>query len=85
MGRDRQGMGTAMLKTISAIISAAAIAALVTVFSSPSPVDAGPLPKQAENVLKACTQNAWPYLNCVGTSVGNSRIRLVTTDRLAGN
>jgi hypothetical protein len=74
-----------MLKAITAVISAAAIAALVTAFSSPSPVDAGPLAKPAEATLKACTQMAWPYLNCVGTSVGNPRIRLVTTDRLAGN
>jgi hypothetical protein len=71
-----------MLKTITAVMSAAAIAALVTVFSLQSPVDAGPLPKPAETVLKACSQNPWPYLNCVGTSVGNPRIRLVTTDRL---
>ena len=34
----------AMLKTVSAILSAAAIAAVITVFSSPSgTVDAGPL------------------------------------------
>jgi hypothetical protein len=71
-----------MLKTITAVLSAAAIAAVLTVFSSPSPVDAGPLAKPAETVLKACTQNAWPYLNCVGTSVGNPKIRLVSTDRL---
>ena len=74
-----------MLKAITAVMSAAAIAALVTAFSSPSPVDAGPLPKPAEATLKACTQMAWPYLNCVGTSVGNPRIRLVTTHRLASN
>jgi hypothetical protein len=74
-----------MLKAITAVISAAAIAALVTAFSGPSSVDAGPLAKPAEATLKACTQMAWPYLNCVGTSVGNPRIRLVTTDRLAGN
>jgi hypothetical protein len=72
-----------MLKTITAVMSAAAIAALATVFSSQGQVDAGPLPKPAETVLKACSQNPWPYLNCVGTSVGNPRIRLVTTDRLA--
>jgi hypothetical protein len=75
---------TAMLKTVSAIMSAAAIAALITVFSSPSAtVDAGPLAKPAEATLKECTQRPWPYLNCVGTELGNKKIRLVTTERLA--
>jgi hypothetical protein len=41
------------------------------------------LAKHDEATLKSCTQRPWPYLNCVGTSVGNQRIRLVTTDRLA--
>jgi hypothetical protein len=73
-----------MLKTTTAVMVAAAIAAAFTLLSSPSsPVDAGPLAKPAEAVLKDCTQRTWPYLNCVGTSVGNPRIRLVTSgDRL---
>ena len=74
-----------MLKTITAVISAAAIAAMLTAFSAPSPVDAGPLAKPAEAALKVCTQKAWPYLNCVGTALGNPKIRVVTTDRLASN
>ena len=72
-----------MLKALTAIMTAVAIAAAVTVISAPGPVDAGPLAKANEAVLKACTQQAWPYLNCVGTSIGNPRIRLVTTDRIA--
>ncbi len=73
-----------MLKTISAILSAAAIAAVITVVSSPSgTVDAGPLPEPAETALKTCTQRPWPYLNCVGTPLGNQKIRLITTERLA--
>lgn len=73
-----------MLKTLTAVMTAAAIAALVTVFVAPgTPVEAGPLAKPVEAALKACTQRAWPYLNCVGTPLGNPRIRLVTTDRLA--
>ena len=73
----------AMLKTVSAILSAAAIAAVITMFSSPSAtVDAGPLAKPAEAALKSCVQRPWPYLNCVGTEVGNQKIRLVTTERL---
>ena len=72
-----------MLITLTAIMTAAAIAAVVTVISSPGQVDAGPLAKTNEAVLKVCTQNAWPYLNCVGTPFGNPRIRLVSTDRIA--
>lgn len=71
-----------MLKTVSAILSAAVIATVITVFSSPGTVDAGPLAKPAEAALKSCTQRPWPYLNCVGTPLGNPRIRLVTTERL---
>ena len=73
-----------MLKTTTAVMVAATIAAAVTVLSAPSaPVDAGPLAKPAETALKACTQRSWPYLNCVGTPYGNPLIRLVTTDRIA--
>lgn len=74
-----------MLKTVTAILTAAAVAAVITVFLAPNaPVDAGPLDKPNAAVLKVCTQQAWPYLNCVGTAVGNPKIRLVTTDRLPG-
>jgi hypothetical protein len=73
----------AMLKIVSAILAAAAIAAVLTVLLAPGgTVDAGPLAKPAEAALKSCTQRPWPYLNCVGTPLGNQRIRLVTTDRL---
>ena len=71
-----------MLKSTTAVMIAAAIAAAFTVLSAPAPVDAGPLAKTAETALKACTQRAWPYLNCVGTEFGNPRIRLVTVERL---
>jgi len=72
-----------MLKSSTAVMIAAAIAAAFTVLSAPTAhVDAGPLAKPAETALKACTQRAWPYLNCVGTPFGNPRIRLVTVERL---
>lgn len=75
--------GIAMLKTLSAILTAAAIAAVLTIsFAPTSPVDAGPLAQPDEAALKSCTQRPWPYLNCVGTPLGNRKIRLVTTDRL---
>jgi hypothetical protein len=70
------------IKAISAILTAAAIAGFITFILPGATVDAGPLSKPAEATLKTCTQMAWPYLNCVGTEVGNPRIRLVTTDRL---
>jgi hypothetical protein len=64
-------------------MTAAAIAGVLTLLSAPSGrLDAGPLAKPAEAALKACIQQPWPYLNCVGTPLGNPRIRLVTTDRL---
>jgi hypothetical protein len=72
-----------MLKTTTAIITAAAIAAFVTLLSAPGPVDAGPLAKPAEAAIKACVNQPWPYLHCVGTPFGNPRIRLVTADRFA--
>ncbi|MBI4366401.1 MAG: hypothetical protein HY543_06255 [Deltaproteobacteria bacterium] len=74
-----------MLKTLTAIMTAAAIAAVATAISAPGPVDAGPLAKPAEAAIAACAQRPWPYLRCVGTQFGNQRIRLVTTERLTAN
>jgi len=75
-----------MLKTVTAIITAAMIAGIATLLSAPTggPVSAGPIAAPAEATLKECTRRPWPYNTCVGTAVGNPRIRLVTTDRLAG-
>ena len=56
-----------MLKASTAIMTAAAIATIATILTAPAPVDAGPLAQPAETALKACSQRAWPYLNCVGT------------------
>ncbi|MSO67740.1 MAG: hypothetical protein EXR03_06245 [Pseudolabrys sp.] len=73
-----------MLKSTTAIMLAAAIAAAVTVLSAPAaPVDAGPIATPAAAAIKACVNQPWPYLHCVGTPFGNRRIRLVTTDRIA--
>jgi hypothetical protein len=72
-----------MLKTTTAVIVAAAIAAVVTILSAPTThVNANPLPQAAAEPMHACAQRAWPYLRCVGTAFGNSHIRLVSTDRL---
>mgnify|MGYP006928239788 CR=1 FL=1 len=73
-----------MLKITTAILTAAAIAAVLTISLTPSgPVDAGPLAKRDEATLKTCVARPWPYLNCVGTSLGNPKIRLVTTERFS--
>ena len=73
-----------MVKSVSAILAAAAIAGVLTLLSvTNARLDAGPLAKPEEAALKACTQQPWPYLNCVGTPLGNPRIRLVTIDRRA--
>ena len=73
-----------MLKTTTAVMLAASVAAAITVLSAPANhVDATPLAKTAAEPMAACAQRAWPYLRCVGTAFGNPRIRLVTTDRLA--
>ena len=72
-----------MFKTTTAIMVAATIAAAVTLLSAPTThVNASPLATTAAEPMNACAQRAWPYLRCVGTSFGNPRIRLVTTDRL---
>jgi hypothetical protein len=71
-----------MLKSITAVMLAAAIAAIATLLTAPAaPVDAGPLVKHEETALNECVHRPWPYLNCVGTRFGNPRIRLVTIDR----
>jgi len=72
-----------MLKTFTAIMVAATVAAVVTVLSAPTAqVDASPLAASASEPMTACAQRAWPYLRCVGTAFGNPHIRMVTTDRL---
>ena len=71
-----------MLKTIAAIVAAAAIAAIITVISAPiGDVVASPLPKPAADAMKACNDQPWPYSNCVGTQFGNPNVRLIAIDR----
>ena len=72
-----------MFKTTTAIMVAAAIAAVVTMLSAPTThVERQPAGRSAAEPMNACAQRAWPYLRCVGTAFGNPHIRLVTTDRL---
>lgn len=78
----RPKKGAVMLKSLAAIVAAATIAAVITVFSAPvAEVVASPLPKPAAEAITACKQHPWPYLNCVGTEFGNPRVRLISIDR----
>ena len=67
-----------MFKVTNAIVASAIIAAIITVLTSSSDrLDASPMPEQAQSEMKACTQQPWPYLNCVGTPYGNPNIRVI--------
>lgn len=78
-----QKQGVVMIKFAYAVLAAAAIAGAFTFLTAASDrLDAGPLSATNEAVLKDCTQRPWPYLNCVGTPLGNQHIRLITTERL---
>ncbi len=63
-----------MLKSLSVIMAAAAVAAALTIFAGPAEkVTAGPLPAAAAEAMQTC----------VGTPFGNPHVRLVTSERLA--
>ena len=67
-----------MFKVTNAILISALIAAIVTILTSSSDrLDASPVAAQTQTEMKACAQQPWPYLNCVGTPYGNPRIRLI--------
>ena len=73
-----------MKKSLTAIMAAAAVAAVITLVSAPAAkVDAGPVAKPVETAMKACVNQPWPYLHCVGTEFGNPRVRLVSIERRA--
>ena len=72
------------MKSLTAVVAAAVVAALVTLLSSQTEmVTAGPMPAATSAAMHACAERPWPYLNCVGTRFGNPHIRLVTTDHLS--
>jgi hypothetical protein len=72
-----------MIKSTTVIMTAAFIAAAVTILSAPAaPVEASPVAASVNAAMTSCAQRAWPYLRCVGTEFGSRHIRLVTTDRL---
>jgi hypothetical protein len=74
--------GDVMFKWIEAVLAAAAIAGLLTFLTAANGLDGGPLPTPTTTALQACTQQPWPYLNCVGTPNGDPHVRLIATQRL---
>lgn len=67
-----------MFKLTHAVIASAIIAAVITLLTSASDrLVASPVAEQAQAGMKACAQQPWPYLNCVGTPYGNPRIRVI--------
>ena len=65
-------------KLTPALIAAAVIAGIFTAVTGPSDkLDASPIAEPAHSVIKACTQQAWPYLNCVGTQFGEKNVRVI--------
>ena len=83
-------MGAVMLKFLGAVMAAAAFAGVLTVRSATTnaQLDASPPAMQEEASVKACADKPWPYRTCIGSSVENPHIQLLTTERLtpsAGN
>ncbi len=69
---------SAVLKVTKAIAAAAVIAAIVTVLTeSSSRLEASPTAEPVHSAMKACAQQPWPYLHCVGTSFGNPKVRVI--------
>jgi hypothetical protein len=67
-----------VFKLTHAVIAAAIVAAIITLLTSTSDrLDASPMPEQAQTAMKACAQQPWPYLNCVGTPYSNPNIRVI--------
>ena len=77
-------MGAVMLKFMGAVLTAAAFAGLLTLLSAPTSarLEASSLAEPKEASLQPCTDRPWPYLNCIGSPLGNPHIRLLTTDHL---
>jgi hypothetical protein len=73
-----QQQESVVFKVTNAVLISAVIAAFVTMMSgSSNRLVASPMPEPVQSAIKACTQQAWPYLNCVGTPYGNPRVRLI--------
>jgi hypothetical protein len=61
-----------MLKTVVTVVTAAVVAAVISMISAPIwNLIASPLPEPAVEAIATCKQRPWPYLNCVGTAFVN--------------
>jgi hypothetical protein len=61
-----------------AVIAAAVIAGIFTLATGSSDtLDASPIAEPGHSAIKACTQQAWPYLDCVGTQFSTSNVRVI--------
>ena len=71
-----------MLKLLSALVAAAGIAGVLTFLpgATSARLAASP-PVKPEQVSKACADRPWPYLNCVGAPLEESRLQLLILDR----
>ena len=65
-------------KLTPAVFAAAVIAGIFTaVTGSSGKLDASPIAEPARTELQTCTQQAWPYVNCVGTQFGETNVRVI--------
>ena len=72
-----------IVRTLVMVLTAAGIAAVVTLFSFGwNEVEAGPLAPAQAAAIKACTDRAWPYNTCVDSGFSKRKVRLITSDRL---
>jgi hypothetical protein len=82
------GQGIDMLKMVSAMTAAAAIAGALVIFPGLSPsVNASTAAHKSDRFdltlrLATCKQMAWPYYDQSCRKDGDQPVRLVTTDRM---
>jgi len=74
--QNARSTNIAIYGTIAAIIAATIIAATFTILPAPiGTVTTNLLSKPTSDAITACTQNPWPYVNCVGTEFGGQHVR----------
>jgi hypothetical protein len=68
---------------LGAIVTAAGIAGVLTFLpgASSAPLSASP-PAKPQQVSETCVDRPWPYLNCFGSPLDESRPQLLTADRV---
>jgi hypothetical protein len=78
-----QILGAVMLKFLSAVVAAAGIAGVLTFLpgATSARLAASPPAKSEQVPLETCADKPWPYLNCVGAPLEESRLQLLILDR----